>query len=90
MELMFRMLQPGRPTIWRAKAWVGIRVPMKFRLNTNSTPALSRSKKLLVSPSMSPSSKYSLSVVARGLLPPAPFKSTSQGPKSERTWSATA
>ena len=56
IELTLRILQPSRPTICRAKACVGIRVPKKFRPKTNSTPDLSRSKKLLVSLSISPSS----------------------------------
>ena len=37
------------------------------------------------SPSRSARSKYSLSVVARGLLPPAPLMRMSQGPKSAST-----
>ena len=49
-------LIPSRPIICWAKAWVGMRVPMKFKLNTNSTPLFSKSKKLLVSLSRSPSS----------------------------------
>ena len=86
---MFMMLQPGRPTICRAKACVGSRVPMKFRLNTISTPLSSRSKKVTVSSSRSAISKNSLSVLARGLLPPAPFTRMSQGPRSAITSSAT-
>ena len=78
---MFRMLQPARPTIWRANACVGSKVPMKFRLNTISTPLSSRSKKVTVSLSRSAISKYSLSVLARALLPPAPFTRISQGAK---------
>ena len=86
---MLRMLQPGRPTIWRVKAWVGSRVPMKFRSNTISTPLSSRSKKVTVSSSRSAISKYSLSVLARALLPPAPFTRISQEPSSAITSSAT-
>ena len=47
-------------------------MPRKFKLNTKPTPLASKSKNDLVSLSISPISKYSLSVVALGLLPLAP------------------
>ena len=82
--------QPSLPIICGTNACVGISVPRKLRLNTNSTPDSSRSKKLFVSASISPISKYSLSVVARGLLPPAPFTKISHLPSSFSTFSATS
>ena len=75
---IFKILQPSFPIICFAKICVGIRTPRKLGLNTNDTPSASKSKKLFVSASISPVSKYSLSVVALGLFPPAPFISKSQ------------
>ena len=75
-------------TMSLAKTWVGSRVPWKFSLNTKSTPLGSRSKKVFW-PSLA-SCWYSLSVVARGLLPPAPLTRMSQGPRSWSTWAWTA
>ena len=58
---------------------------MKFKLKTNSTPLVSKSKNVLISFVASSSSAYSLSVVALGLLPPAPLTKMSQGPNSSKT-----
>ena len=60
---------------------------MKFKLKTNSTPACSRSKNVFVSESKSSNLKYSLSVCALALLPPAPLIKISHGPKSFNTFS---
>ena len=58
-------------------------------MNTNSIPALSKSKNVFVS-ALNPTSWNSLSVVARGLFPPAPFTKTSTVPRSLFTASRTA
>ena len=66
MELMFRM-QPPLSVISRAKAWVGISVPMMFRSKTLEKPSVVRSKKLFLSGSFSVSGeKNSSSAVASG------------------------
>ena len=88
IEEIFKILHPSLSTISWAKICVGSNVPMKFRLNTNSTPLGSKSKKEIVSASISPCSKYSLSVVARGLFPPAPL--ISHVPRSAKTASCVA
>ena len=71
--------------ISRANTCVGMRVPRKFRLNTNEIPSGSRSKNVFT-PSIVPfasssaiSSGVRLSRVVEpfGLFPPAPFKSIS-------------
>jgi len=54
---------------------------MKFKLNTNDTPWGSKSKKVFISFKCS-GAKYSSSVVAFGLFPPAPLINMSQVPKS--------
>ena len=90
IEEIFKILHPSLSTISWAKICVGSNVPMKFRLNTNSTPLGSKSKKEIVSASISPCSKYSLSVVARGLFPPAPLIRISHVPRSAKTASCVA
>ena len=83
------MLAPFLLTISSANTCVGIRVPMKFKLNTKETPSASRSKNVFICPRSS-GTKYSSSVVAFGLLPPAPLIKISQVPKSAAIWSLTA
>ena len=57
MEEMLRMAPSFFSSMSWAKTWVGSSTPRKFKLNTNSTPAGSRSKKLFTSgSSRSPSS----------------------------------
>ena len=73
------------PTISLANTCEGNKVPMKFKLKTNSTPPLSKSKNVLIFLAASSNSAYSLSVVARGLFPPAPLIKISHKPNSLTT-----
>ena len=85
MDEILRILHPSLPTMSCENTCVGRSVPMKFKLNTNSTPDWSRSKKVFIPLVASSSSAYSLSVVALGLLPPAPFIKMSHLPNSLST-----
>ena len=60
---IFIILQSFLSTISRANSCVGNSVPIKFKLNTNSAPDCSRSKKLLVSASIS---RFVILFVCRG------------------------
>src|SRR5690625_2347557 len=63
------------------KTWDGISVPRKLSLNTKSMPSVSSSKKSLTfGSSILSVSRYSSSVDADGLLPPAPFTRMSHVP----------
>lgn len=79
-------------TISFAKTWVGNKLPMKLRSNTNFIPSGLRLKKVLISASRfsSSSKKCVFDVVPEGWLPPAPLTRISHGPSFSDTslWAA--